>query len=86
MAEVKKFTALWDEPSVMIVALMHAPKGQEGRYTVMHWCRKDGEKLEVEKLKDEPVPTDEEAMTWAHQFADEKNIEVIYVCNFDDED
>jgi hypothetical protein len=84
MTKVGKFTAVWNENTVLIVALMHGHAVPDRRHAVVHWCRREGSALRVEKLRDEAVASDAEVMAWAQDFAGENNIEAIYVCNFDE--
>ncbi|WP_430437843.1 hypothetical protein [Oceanibaculum nanhaiense] len=82
MLEEKPFDPLWEEDNVLICVTLPAPSGQRGCYTVMNWCRRGGDKLDVQRIADKLAPSRAEALAAARQFCEQKAVPVLYDANF----
>lgn len=86
MLEEKPFDPLWEEDNVLICVTLPAPSGQQGCYTVMNWCRRGGDKLDVQRIADKLAPSRAEALAAARQFCEQKAVPVLYDADFHDLD
>ena len=86
MLEEKPFDPLWEEGNVLICVTLPAPSGQQGCYTVMNWCRRGGDKLDVQRIADKLAPSRAEALAAARQFCEQKAVPVLYDADFHDLD
>ncbi|MDM7946696.1 MAG: hypothetical protein QUV20_10245 [Oceanibaculum nanhaiense] len=82
MLEEKPFDPLWEEDNVLICVTLPAPSGQRGCYTVMNWCRRGGDKLDVQRIAEKLAPSRAEALAAARQFCEQKAVPVLYDANF----
>ena len=86
MLEEKPFDPLWEEDNVLICVTLPAPSGQQGCYTVMNWCRRGGDKLDVQRIADKLAPSRAGALAAARQFCEQKAVPVLYDADFHDLD
>lgn len=82
MLEEKPFDPLWEEDNVLICVTLPAPTGQQGCYTVMNWCHRAGEKLDVQRIADKLAPSRDEALSAARQFCMQNAIPVLYDADY----
>ena len=48
----------------------------------MNWCRRGGDKLDVQRIADKLAPSRAEALAAARQFCEQKAVPVLYDANF----
>ena len=82
MTEEKPFDPLWEEDNVLMCVTLPAPQGQQGCHTVMNWCRRGGDRLDVQRIADKLAPGREDALAAARQFCQQNAIPVLYDADF----